>query len=49
MTASEKYVLGTEKELDEFRDKYIENVTGAENYCRVKHEPKRIHRQTTSI
>ena len=37
MTASEKYVLGAEKELDEFCDNYFENDTEMEKYCKEKH------------
>jgi hypothetical protein len=36
MTASEKYVSGAEKELDEFCDDYFQNDTDVENYCREK-------------
>ncbi len=39
MTASEKYVSGAEKELDEFCDGYFANDTEVENYCREKHIP----------
>lgn len=39
MTASEKYVSGAEKELDEFCDDYFENDTEVENYCREKYIP----------
>ena len=39
MTASEKYVSGAEKELDEFCDGYFANDTDIENYCREKHIP----------
>ena len=39
MTASEKYVSGAEKELDEFCDSYFANDTEVENYCRDKHIP----------
>lgn len=39
MTASEKYVSGAEKELDEFCDGYFANDTDVENYCREKHIP----------
>lgn len=37
MTASEKYVLGAEKELDEFCDGYFANDTEVEIYCKEKH------------
>lgn len=37
MTASEKYVSGAEKELDEFCDSYFANDTEVEKYCREKH------------
>ena len=39
MTASEKYVSGAEKELDEFCDSYFANDTEVENYCKEKHIP----------
>lgn len=39
MTASEKYVSGAEKELDEFCDEYFVNDTEVENYCIEKHIP----------
>ncbi|SHF93373.1 hypothetical protein SAMN05444372_101230 [Flavobacterium micromati] len=39
MTASEKYVLGAEKELDEFCDGYFINDTEVENYCAERHIP----------
>ncbi len=39
MTASEKYVSGAEKELDEFCDKYFANDTEVESYCKDKHIP----------
>lgn len=39
MTASEKYVSGAEKELDEFCDGYFNNDTEIEEYCRTKHIP----------
>ncbi len=39
MTASEKYVSGVEKELDEFCDEYFENDTEVETYCREKNIP----------
>ena len=39
MTASEKYVSGAEKELDEFCDNYFANDTEVENYCKDKHVP----------
>jgi hypothetical protein len=39
MTASEKYVSGVEKELDEFCDNYFANDTEVENYCKEKHIP----------
>jgi hypothetical protein len=39
MTASEKYVSGAEKELDEFCDGYFANDTEVENYCAEKHIP----------
>jgi len=39
MTAIEKYVKGTEKELEEFCDGYFANDTEVENYCKEKHIP----------
>ena len=39
MTASEKYVSGAEKELDEFCDGYFANDTEVENYCKEKYIP----------
>ncbi len=39
MTASEKYVSGAEKELDEFCDGYFANDTEIENYCKEKNIP----------
>jgi hypothetical protein len=39
MTASEKYVSGAEKELDEFCDNYFANDTEVENYCAERHIP----------
>ncbi|MDO9038302.1 MAG: hypothetical protein Q7U59_08155 [Lutibacter sp.] len=39
MTASEKYVAGAEKELDEFCDGYFANDTEVENYCKEKYIP----------
>lgn len=39
LTASERYVPSTEKELDEFCDDYFENDTEIENYCKDKNIP----------
>lgn len=39
MTASEKYVSGAEKELDEFCDVYFANDTEIEEYCKEKNIP----------
>ncbi len=39
LTASERYFLSTEKELDEFCDDYFENDTEIENYCIDKNIP----------
>ena len=39
MTASEKYVSGAEKELDEFCDDYFTNDTEIEEYCKEKNIP----------
>lgn len=40
MTASDKYATSTEKELDEFCDKYFSNDTEAENFCIEKNIPR---------
>lgn len=39
MTATEKYISGAEKELNEFCDDYFKNDTEVENYCNEKHIP----------
>lgn len=39
MTASEKYVSGAEKELEEFCDNFFTNDTEVDNYCIEKHIP----------
>ncbi|HJD86808.1 hypothetical protein OBK28_02845 [Empedobacter falsenii] len=39
LTASEKYVSGVEKELDEFCDSYFLNDTEIEKYCKEKNIP----------
>lgn len=39
MTASEKYVSGAEKELDEFCDHYFANDTEVDVYCKEKYLP----------
>ena len=39
MTASEKYVSGAEKELEEFCDNYFSNDTEVEDYCKEKYIP----------
>ena len=39
MTASEKYVSGAEKELDEFCDDYFINDTEIDEYCKNKNIP----------
>lgn len=39
MTAEERYYRVTEKELDEFCDKYFANDTEIENYCKSKYIP----------
>ena len=39
MTASEKYISGAEKELEEFCDSYFSNDTEVENYCKEKYIP----------
>ncbi|MFN8310877.1 MAG: hypothetical protein U0T73_13025 [Chitinophagales bacterium] len=40
MTASEKYISGAEKELDECCDPYFANDTEVETYCIEKHIPR---------
>ena len=39
MTAEEKYMSGTERELNDFCDKYFETDTEIENYCKEKNIP----------
>ena len=39
MTAEERYVIGTEKEFNEFCDKYFANDTEVEDYCKDKNIP----------
>jgi len=39
MTAEERYFKSTEKELDEFCDKYFENDSEIKTYCEEKHIP----------
>lgn len=39
LTADEKYLKSTEKELDEFCDKYFKNDSEIEKYCKDKHIP----------
>ena len=39
MTASEKYVSGAEKELEEFCDDYFFNDSDVEKYCKEKFIP----------
>jgi uncharacterized protein len=39
MTASEKYIQATEKELNEFCDSYFSSDTEIEQYCKEKHIP----------
>jgi hypothetical protein len=39
MTATEKYIQATEKELNEFCDKYFTSDTEIEQYCKDKHIP----------
>lgn len=39
LTAEERYYKSTEKELDEFCDKYFQNDTEVETYCIEKHIP----------
>jgi len=47
MTASDKYIKATEKELDEFCDRYFSNDTEVEMHCKEKHIPIEI--STNSI
>ena len=42
MTASDRYYKSTEKELNEFCDKYFENDSEIEAYCREKNIPNEI-------
>ena len=42
MTASEKYVSGAEKELDEFCDDYLSNDMEIEKYCLEKNIPVEV-------
>ncbi|WDF46366.1 HTH domain-containing protein [Chryseobacterium sp. KACC 21268] len=39
LTASEKYISGAEKELNEFSDKYFSNDSEIEKYCKDKNIP----------
>jgi hypothetical protein len=39
MTAEEKYISGTERELNDFCDKYFATDTEIENYCKEKNIP----------
>jgi len=39
LTANDRYVKSTEKELDEFCDDYFSNDTEIEQYCKEKHIP----------
>jgi uncharacterized protein len=39
MTAEERYYKSTEKELDEFCDKYFVNDSEVEQYCKDKNIP----------
>lgn len=39
MTANEKYIQATERELNEFCDSYFSNDTEIEKYCKEKHIP----------
>ena len=39
MTASEKYISGVEKELDEFCDDYFTNDSEIEKYCKDNNIP----------
>ena len=36
LTANERYVTATERELEEFCDKYFESDTEMEEYCQKK-------------
>jgi hypothetical protein len=42
LSASDKYVSGAEKELDEFCDMYFMNDTEVEEYCIEKYIPKKV-------
>jgi hypothetical protein len=42
LTASDKYIAGAEKELDEFCDLYFVNDTEVEEYCVEKYIPKKV-------
>jgi len=42
MTAEERYLKSTEKELEEFCDQYLESDTDIENYCKEKNIPIEI-------
>lgn len=44
LTAEERYYKSTEKELDEFCDKYFESDTEFEEYCKEKHIPAKAGR-----
>jgi len=46
MTADEKYLRSTEKELEELCDKYFSNDTEIEKYCREKNIPIEITTST---
>ena len=39
MTAEERYIKATEKELDEFCDEYFSNDSQVEKYCKDKNIP----------
>ena len=39
MTATDKYINAAEKELDDFCDKYLQNDTEIEKYCKEKNIP----------
>ena len=46
MTAEEKYHKSTEKEMDEFCDKYFINDSEIETYCKEKNIPIEIETVT---
>lgn len=49
LTANEKYVKSTEKELDEFCDNYFLNDTEVEKYCKEKHIPIELTSESSAV